>query len=125
MKIGPLWACRNIKGHGRIILVQYGPWGTPWDPGYDHFCDPCCLRKCKSLLMKFYKNAYMAISRADFWSFIIQFITRNPHLGIPALEDGLFANLLIFDYLYYIFLKVREKRRKKGKGKENGESLAS
>ena len=25
-------------------------------------------------------------------------------MGIPALEDGLFANLLIFDYLYYIFV---------------------
>ena len=42
----------------------------------------------------------MAISRADFWSFIIEFTTRNPNLGIPALEDRLFANLLIFDYLY-------------------------
>ena len=43
----------------------------------------------------------MAISRADFWSFITELVTRNPNLGIPALEDGLFANLLIFDYLYY------------------------
>ena len=25
----PLWACRNIKGHGKIILVEYGPWGPP------------------------------------------------------------------------------------------------
>ena len=62
----------------------------------------------------------MAISRADFWSFITELVTRNPNLGIPALEDGLFANLLIFDYLYYIFLfgKGRETRGKgKGKGK--------
>ena len=42
----------------------------------------------------------MAISRADFWSFITDLVTRNPNLGIPALEDGLFANSLIFDYLY-------------------------
>ena len=42
----------------------------------------------------------MGISRADFWSFITEFTTRNPNLGIPALEDGLFANSLIFDYLY-------------------------
>ena len=38
----PRWACRNIGGHGRIILVEYGPWGTLWDPSYDHFCDQCC-----------------------------------------------------------------------------------
>ena len=38
--------------------------------------------------------------QTDFWSFIIDFITRNPNLGIPALEDGLFANSLIFEYLY-------------------------
>ena len=41
----------------------------------------------------------MAISRADFLSFLTELVTRNPNLGIPALEDGLFANLLIFDYL--------------------------
>ena len=33
----------------------------------------------------------MAISRGDFWSFITESVTRNPNLGIPALEDGLFA----------------------------------
>ena len=50
----------------------------------------------------------MANARADLWSFIIELVTRNPNLGIPALEDGLFANLLIFDYLYvslgYIYI---------------------
>ena len=40
IKIDTLWACRNIGGNGRIILVEYGPWGTPWDPSYDHFCEP-------------------------------------------------------------------------------------
>ena len=36
-------------------------------------------------------------------------------MRIPALEDGLFAKLLIFDYLYYIFLfgQGREKGREK------------
>ena len=53
----------------------------------------------------------MAISRADFWCFMIESVTRNPNLGIPALEDGLFANLLIFNYL---------QRKGKGKGKEKG-----
>ena len=28
---------------------------------------------------------------------ISELVTRNPNLGISALEDGLFANLLIFD----------------------------
>ena len=42
----------------------------------------------------------MAISRADFWFFIIELVTRNTNLGIPALEDGLYANVLIFDYLH-------------------------
>ena len=45
----------------------------------------------------------MAISIADFGSFIIELVTRNTNLGIPALEDGLFVILLIDDYLYYSF----------------------
>ena len=67
----------------------------------------------------------MAISRGDFWSFIIELVTRNPTMGIPALADGLFANLLISDYLYMcfvIFVKVMEgKGKEKGKGREKGE----
>ena len=43
----------------------------------------------------------MAISRADFWYFLTELVTRNPTMGIPALEDGLFVNLLIFNYVYY------------------------
>ena len=61
----------------------------------------------------------MAISRADFWSLIIELVTRNPNLGIPALEDGLFANLLIFDYLYYICFE-REGKREGKNGREKG-----
>ena len=30
---------------------------------------------------------------------IIEIVTRKPTMGIPALEHGLFVNLLIFDYL--------------------------
>ena len=41
----------------------------------------------------------MAISRADFCFFIIAMSMRNRTMGITALEDGLFVNLLIFDYL--------------------------
>ena len=55
----------------------------------------------------------MTISCTDFWSFITELVTRNPNLGIPALEDGLFANLLIFNYLYYIFLCGKGKEGKK------------
>ena len=63
----------------------------------------------------------MAISRADFSSFISELVTRNPNLGIPALEDGLFANLLILNYLYYIFLgRKKEGKREGKKGREKG-----
>ena len=50
----------------------------------------------------------MTISRADLLSFIIELVTTNPNLGIPALEDGLFANLL------------KGKGEGKGKGKGKG-----
>ena len=63
----------------------------------------------------------MAISRAGFWCFIFELVTRNPNLGIPALEDGLFANLLISDYLYYIFFKRERKREGKREGKKGRE----
>ena len=70
----------------------------------------------------------MAISGADFLSFITELVMRNPNLGIPALEDGLFASLLIFNYLYGKGKgrgkkKEREKGREKGKGKGKRESL--
>ena len=65
----------------------------------------------------------MAISRVDFRSFIIELVTSNPNLGIPALKDRLFANLLIFDYLSYIFLFGKEKGREKGKGKKGRKRL--
>ena len=65
--------------------------------------------------MKLSELGQMTISKADFWSFITELVKRNPNLGIPGLEDGLFANLLIFDYSYYIFLfgKGRERKRKR------------
>ena len=58
----------------------------------------CVHSTCKSSLMKFSYLGRMAISRVDFWSFITELVTRNPTMGIPTLEDGLFVNLLIFDY---------------------------
>ena len=45
----------------------------------------------------------MAISRHDCWSFITELVTRNPNLGIAALEDGLFVNMLIFNYFRAAF----------------------
>ena len=64
----------------------------------------------------------MTISKRDFWSFINELVTRNPNLGIPALEDGLFANLLVFTYLYYIFFCLGRERKGKGKGKGKGKA---
>ena len=57
----------------------------------------------------------MTISKADCWAFIIELVTATPNLGILALEDGLFANLLIFDSIYYIlyidiYIYTRRKR---------------
>ena len=50
------------------------------------------------LINEIFELAHMTISWSDFGFFlIIELVTRNPNLGIPALEDGLFANLLIFD----------------------------
>ena len=48
---------------------------------------------------------------------------RNPTLGIPALEDELFASLLIFEYLYYIFVfgKREGKKERKREGKKGRE----
>ena len=40
-------------------------------------------------------------------------------MGIPALEDGLVANLLIFSYLY-VFRYFREGKGRDGKGREKG-----
>ena len=48
----------------------------------------------------------MAISSGDFSYFIIELVTRNPILGIPTLEDGLFANLLIFSYYIEAVQKI-------------------
>ena len=42
----------------------------------------------------------MAISRVDFSFLISAMIARNPTMGILALEDGLFVNLFILNYLY-------------------------
>ena len=48
--------------------------------------------------MKFSLNDHMAISGADFWCSIIELVTRNPNLGIPALEDWAFCKLVDFRY---------------------------
>ena len=37
----------------------------------------------------------MAFSSVEFWSFITELVVRNPNLGIPALEDGLFASRVL------------------------------
>ena len=59
------------------------------------------------------------LSRVDFWFFIAELVTRDPNLGIPALEDELFANLLFFKERGKEKgrEKGREKKREKGKGK--------
>ena len=87
---GPLWAWQNLRGYGRKVHAKFWPWGMPWDRSYDHFCVPCHHPSYKSLLMKSSRNGHMTISYADFRSFITELVTRNPNLGISALEDERF-----------------------------------
>ena len=63
----------------------------------------------------------MAISMVDILFFITELVKRHPTMGIPALEYGLFANLLIFDYIF-VFGKGTGKGKGKGKRerKRNG-----
>ena len=37
IKIGILWVWKNLWGYGRKVHAKFWPWGTPWDPSYDHF----------------------------------------------------------------------------------------
>ena len=80
-------------------VAGLGPadWAPDWAPEFSSR-----PRKIFELI----SHCHMAISRANFWSFIGELVPRNPNLGIPALEDGLFANLLIFDYLYYTYINI-------------------
>ena len=70
----------------------------PWDPSYDHFVS-MLPPNVQFLIDEVFPNLAVWPSPGDFCSFISELVTRNPTMGIPALEDGLFANLLIFDYL--------------------------
>ena len=64
----------------------------------------------------------MAISRANFWSFISEFIMLNPTVGIPALEDVLFCEFVGFQ----LFIGKRKRKtegkikRETGKGMQKG-----
>ena len=57
----------------------------------------------------------MVISRVDFLCFITAMCMRNRNMRIPALEDGLFANLLIFDYLCMSQCKLLDGERVTGR----------
>ena len=57
---------------------------------------------CESVNPYSPQNDRMAISRVDF-CFITELVTRNPTMGITPLENGLFANLFIFDYFRSAF----------------------
>ena len=40
IKIGSLWAWKNLWGYGRKVHAKFWPWGTPWDPSYDPLKKP-------------------------------------------------------------------------------------
>ena len=37
IKIGVLWVWKNLWGYCRKVHAKFWPWGTRWDPSYDHF----------------------------------------------------------------------------------------
>ena len=78
--------------------AKFWPWGMPWDAIYDYLGSVLFV-KVQTLIDGILPTWPFAISRVDFWFFIIELVMRNPNLDIPDLDDGLFANLLIFDYL--------------------------
>ena len=53
----------------------------------------------------------MTISKADFWICITELVTRNPNLGIPALEDVFFSKFVDFRLL---ILYICEGKRERG-----------
>ena len=61
----------------------------------------------------------MAISSGDSWFFITELVTRNLNLGIPALEDRLFANLF-FLIIYIIYFELEGEKEGKQEGKREG-----
>ena len=37
IKIKSLWARKSVRGYGRKVHAKFWPWGTTYDPIYDHF----------------------------------------------------------------------------------------
>ena len=44
IKIGSLWAWKNLWGYGRKVHAKFWPWGMPWDPIYDHLGPMLCAK---------------------------------------------------------------------------------
>ena len=61
---------------------------------------PLCRVHDKFLLKNIAASVPQAISGAGFWCFTIAMCMRNRNLGIPPSDDGLFWNLLIFEYFW-------------------------
>ena len=83
----------GLFGHGRTSGDMVGRCMPNSGPG------GCPGTRVMTIFVSHVANHHMAISRSVFLSFITELLTRNPTMGIPALEDGLFAILLIFNYL--------------------------
>ena len=66
IKVGVLWAKKNVWGHGTKVHAKFWPWGTPWDPSYDHFwvlCWPSFSQYSIFWCMWGYMKVYKAICR--------------------------------------------------------------
>ena len=62
----------------------------------------------------------MAISKTTLLSFITESVTRNPTMGIPALEDRLckFVDFRLFILYICVWERKREGKREGKKGRE-------
>ena len=92
IKIGSLWAWQNLWGYGRKVHAKFWPWGMPWDLIYDHLA-PMLPPNVQILIHEIFLTWPYGHLQDLFLVFHYEFVTRNPTMGIPALEDGLFANL--------------------------------
>ena len=67
-----------------------------WDQIYDHLDVMLCV-KVQILIDEIFLKCQYGHLQSCFFLLLLNLVTRNPNLGIPALEDGLLANWLIFD----------------------------
>ena len=98
------------SGHGKTSVDMVGSFwpnlilGDALGPELWPFVCPTLLPNVQILIDKIFLTWSYDHLQTWFWSFIIELVTRNPTMGMPPLEDGLFVNLLIFHYFWSAFV---------------------